>query len=175
MKKLTITLLGAALLAAGTAHADRDDRDERNNQGINYANLNLVQQEIAQLFDRWNRALQTGKPGEVAKLYARKGGTLLPTVSNVVRTNRAAIQDYFEHFLALKPYGRIDQSNIRVLDEDTAIDSGVYTFEIVRDGKPDKVQARYSFLYEKIDGTWYIMDHHSSAMPEKAAPAAPSH
>ena len=36
-----------------------------------------------------------------------------------------------------------------------------------------QVQARYSYIYRKIDGVWKIAEHHSSAMPEPvAAPAA---
>jgi hypothetical protein len=35
-----------------------------------------------------------------------------------------------------------------------------------------QVQARYSYIYRKIDGVWKIAEHHSSAMPEPvAAPA----
>ena len=34
---------------------------------------------------------------------------------------------------------------------------------------PPQVQARYSFVYRKIDGDWRITEHHSSAMPEPVA------
>lgn len=30
----------------------------------------------------------------------------------------------------------------------------------------DNVQARYTFIYKKIDDRWFISEHHSSAMPE---------
>jgi hypothetical protein len=37
------------------------------------------------------------------------------------------------------------------------------------DGVPgvEDVQARYTFIYKKIDDRWFIAEHHSSAMPEK--------
>ena len=96
-----------------------------------------------------------------------KDGVLLPTVSNRVRTSPAEIEEYFSNFLTLQPQGKIDHSNVRLLAEDTAINSGVYTFDLVKDGKPTKVQARYSFTYKRLeDGQWYIVDHHSSGMPE---------
>ncbi|HEX5314324.1 MAG TPA: SgcJ/EcaC family oxidoreductase [Gammaproteobacteria bacterium] len=129
---------------------------------------------IAQQFTIWNAALQTGDPAKVAALYCEPGGVLLPTVSNTVRTNRAAITDYFVHFLQLKPKGSIDQSYIHILGPDTAINSGIYTFDVTENGKPAQVQARFTFVYQKVNGTWCIMDHHSSAMPEKA-PSAASH
>ena len=123
------------------------------------------EKEIAALFDRWNAALATGKPTEVAKLYA-PNGVLEPTVSNEVRDTPAKITNYFTEFLTLKPQGKINYRQIRVLDDDTALDVGVYTFTLTRDGKPSKVQARYTYVYEKIDGEWKIMNHHSSAMPQ---------
>lgn len=123
------------------------------------------EREIAALFDTWNAALATGKPANVVALYT-KDGILLPTVSNEVRVGPEGIERYFVDFLKLQPKGTINFREIRLLDEDTALDSGVYTFDVVKDGKPQQVQARYTYLYEKVDGTWKIANHHSSAMPE---------
>lgn len=124
------------------------------------------EREIAGLFDRWNAALATGNAERVADLYARDG-VLLPTVSNQVRASRAEIEDYFSHFLAAKPRGVINYRQVRLLDDDSAVDAGVYTFTLTNpDGGTRKVQARYTFVYEKRDGQWLIINHHSSAMPE---------
>lgn len=78
--------------------------------------------QIAALFDGWNAALQTGDSGKVADLYA-KDGVLLPTVSNNVRSDRAEIVDYFNHFLENKPVGKKIETIVNVLDSNTAIDS----------------------------------------------------
>ena len=78
------------------------------------------------------------------------GAVLLPTVSNKVRTTNAEIVDYFTNFLQLKPKGKIDESNVRLLTPDTAINSGVYTFNLTKEGQPASVQARYSFTYKKV-------------------------
>lgn len=120
--------------------------------------------EIAQLFHRWNDSLGTGDPEQVVKNYA-SDAVLLPTVSNRVRHNHTEIKDYFQSFLTLKPQGKIDEQNIRVFG-DLAINSGVYTFTLTRDGQPAQVQARYTFVYRKTGGQWLIAEHHSSAMPE---------
>lgn len=123
-------------------------------------------QFIAGLFNHWNAALKTGSPEKVAALYCEPGGVLIPTVSNQVRSNRHEIDDYFQHFLELKPVGHIDHAYIRILGPDTAINSGLYTFHLTRDGKPEVVHARYTFVYQKRHGRWCIMEHHSSVMPE---------
>lgn len=52
----------------------------------------------------------------------------------------------------------------------TAIDAGVSSFQLTRNGQPDTVVARYSFVREKIDGVWRIQLLHSSLMPEPVAP-----
>ncbi|MDQ1047324.1 SgcJ/EcaC family oxidoreductase [Streptomyces sp. V4I2] len=123
--------------------------------------------QIAALFDGWNAALQTGDSDKVADLYA-KDAVLLPTVSNQVRTDRAEIVDYFDHFLENKPVGKKIDTIVEVLDSNSAIDAGVYEFTLTdpETGKKRVVEARYSYAYEKIDGDWLIVNHHSSAMPE---------
>ena len=124
--------------------------------------------QIAGLFDNWNRALQTGDSDKVADLYA-KNAVLLPTVSNKVRTDRAEIVDYFDHFLQNKPVGTKVKTIVDVLDSNSAIDTGIYEFTLTDHdtGKKSVVEARYTYTYEKIGGKWLIVNHHSSAMPEK--------
>lgn len=134
--------------------------------GVATAPATASEREVAGLFDRWNAALATGKPEAVLELYA-PNAILEPTVSNEVRDTPEKIKDYFVHFMQMKPHGVINYRQIRVLDENTALDAGVYTFRLIKDGAPSKVQARYTFVYEKLNGEWRIMNHHSSSMPEK--------
>lgn len=125
------------------------------------------QKEIANLFANWNNSLQTHQPKKVAKNYA-DDGILLPTVSDRVRHNHAEIEEYFEHFLALNPTGTINEQNIRIFC-DMAVNSGIYTFKVVKQEQPSQVRARYTFVYRKIGDRWKIIEHHSSAMPEKTS------
>lgn len=120
--------------------------------------------EISDLFETWNRALQTGNPDHVVACYA-EDAILLPTVSAKVRHNHAEIGDYFEHFLAKKPFGKITEQNIRIYD-DIAINSGLYTFTLTQDGSQTDVAARFTFVYQKFEGRWLIIEHHSSVLPE---------
>ncbi|MFJ9742843.1 SgcJ/EcaC family oxidoreductase [Streptomyces sp. NPDC101166] len=123
--------------------------------------------QIAALFDGWNAALRSGDPHQVANRYA-KDAVLLPTLSNQVRTDRAAIVAYMGHFLENKPASKKIETHINVLDHNSALDSGVYEFTLTDHETGDKrvVKARYTYAYEKRGGTWLIVNHHSSAMPE---------
>jgi uncharacterized protein (TIGR02246 family) len=122
-------------------------------------------QEIAALFDRWNASLATLDPDKVVALYA-PDAVLLPTVSNKPRTNHAEIRDSFVHFLAKKPQGNIDFRIIKI-GCNSASDTGLYTFTLhATKGKATKVSARYSSVYEYLNGQWLIEHHHSSALPE---------
>lgn len=121
----------------------------------------MGQQEVLGLFDEWNNALGTGEPEKVAALYDTDA-ILLPTISNQVRDNHDTKVDYFTNFLKKGPVGKIDESNVRVFD-DLAINSGIYTFTF-NDGSV--VPARYTFVYRRTGGSWKIVEHHSSMMPE---------
>ncbi|SHH25373.1 SgcJ/EcaC family oxidoreductase [Ferrimonas marina] len=125
----------------------------------------MTKNDIEALFDEWNGALQSGDPAHVTALYERDA-ILLPTISNQVRHNHAEISDYFSDFLALGPWGRIDEANIRRFDG-LAINSGIYTFQF-NDGS--SVQARFSFVYRWNGSRWMIIEHHSSRLPECGQP-----
>ena len=124
-----------------------------------------TQQQIAVLFDEWNAALATGNPEKVADLYA-PDAVLLPTLSPQIRTTRAGIVDYFTHFLPSKPQAVITQEIITVLDRNDAINTGLYTFTLTQDGVLQQVHARYTFVYQRTNGAWLIVNHHSSLVPE---------
>lgn len=118
--------------------------------------------EIAALFERWNASLQTGDAHKVVANYATKS-ILLPTVSNHPRLTAEEKEDYFHHFLADRPSGKID---LRFVDLacNTAIDAGLYTFTFARTGAV--VSGRYSYSYHWNGSEWLITSHHSSVMPE---------
>ena len=121
----------------------------------------MSKNDIRELFEEWNKALQTGNPKAVAALY-EYNAILLPTVSNQVRHTHEEIEDYFVNFLAKGPVGKIDEENIRTFG-DMAINSGVYTFTF-KDGQ--SVTARFTYVYRWNGQDWKIVEHHSSQMPE---------
>ena len=124
-----------------------------------------VDEKLAtELFKKWNDALQTGNPKTVAALYS-DDAVLLPTVSNLARTNLAEIEDYFSHFLEKKPYGTIIQRNVKK-GCNKLTDAGIYSFRLTDKTGTKDVAARYTFVYEHRNGGWKIAHHHSSVMPE---------
>ena len=121
--------------------------------------------DAASLFERWSAALATGKPEVVAALYS-EDAVLLPTFSGGPLKGRAAIAEYFRHFLQKQPQGRIDHRSLK-LGCNMAADVGLYTFSVIQpDGSLAKVAARYSFLYQYRNGAWQIVHHHSAVLPE---------
>jgi uncharacterized protein (TIGR02246 family) len=125
----------------------------------------LTDSEVGGLFSKWNLALASLDPKRVAGLYW-PDAVLLPTVSNIPRTNSAAIEDYFVHFLQKFPRGVILSRTIYHACN-LALDMGLYDFSVLdAAGNISIVHARYSFAYTYRDGGWRIQHHHSSAMPE---------
>jgi hypothetical protein len=139
----------------------------------------ISERQVAALFERWNEALASGDPDQVASLYS-DDALLLPTLSAEPRRTHAAIRDYFSDFLARAPRGRIDSRMIQ-LGCNSALDAGTYSFRL-RDpadsdgaGGEQWVKARYSFVYTFSPGAgpgdgagpggWRIQHHHSSLQP----------
>jgi uncharacterized protein (TIGR02246 family) len=160
MKIISVAAAAVAVILAGCASApSKPESAPARTEVCKPAN----EQEIAALFDRWNRSLQTGDPHKVVANYAERS-VLLPTVSNKPRLTAAEKEDYFHHFLENKPVGRIDSRTIEI-GCNSAVDAGLYTFTFGTTGA--RVKARYTYTY-KWDGTqWLITSHHSSAMPEQ--------
>merc|ERR1712176_1199883 len=129
----------------------------------------ITENEVRGLFSLWNNALATLDPKKVASRYA-KAGVLLPTVSDVPRTDFSSIEDYFVNFLKLKPQGEIIESHVTI-GHNWCEDVGIYEFSMGATGK--KVRGRYSFIYVYEDGEWKINHHHSSIMPEGIVTAEP--
>lgn len=65
----------------------------------------ITEKEVRALFELWNSALATGDSRIVADRYIRKP-VLLPTVSDVPRTDFDSVKDYFDAFLKKKPQGK---------------------------------------------------------------------
>jgi uncharacterized protein (TIGR02246 family) len=156
MKQLSSILFLVVITAATPLLVQADDTE---------LCAHTSEQEVATLFDRWDASLATLDPDKVLALYA-PDAVLLPTTSNKPRTNHEEIRDYFVHFLKKKPHAEIDYRIIKI-GCNIASDTGLYTFTLHdTNGKVKKVSARYSYVYEHLNGQWLIEHHHSSVLPE---------
>jgi uncharacterized protein (TIGR02246 family) len=121
--------------------------------------------EVKAAFAAWRDALAGGKAAPVVALYA-KDAVLLATLANTPITTQAARTEYFTTLTAKpKLKATVNDEFVRLLDEDDAVISGIYTFSFEDAGKTVSIPARYTFVYKKLDGAWKIVEHHSSKMP----------
>jgi uncharacterized protein (TIGR02246 family) len=128
-------------------------------------------QSIARLFDRWNASLATGKPEEVAKLYA-DDAVLLPMLSGGPHVGRAEIGAYFAQFLRRHPQGAVTRRTIKI-DCGNALDAGAYVFRVTgrRKGTRMLIGGVYTLRYEHHNGNWLIVHHHISGMYRRLSSA----
>jgi uncharacterized protein (TIGR02246 family) len=122
-------------------------------------------EDVAAAAAEWTKLFVDDNPDAILALYA-KDAVLWGTLSPTRRETPAALREYFVGAFKALPGHKVafgDQL-IRVYG-DTAINTGYYTFSYVKDGQPQTIPARYSFVYVKQGGKWLIVDHHSSAVP----------
>jgi uncharacterized protein (TIGR02246 family) len=128
-------------------------------------------ESIKQALQIWLDAVASHTPEKVAALYDTDA-VLLPTLRNAVHDTPAERLDYFQMFATMPEIkGKVEEQHPRLLDENTAVNGGIYTFSFLQDGKPVNVTARFSFTYKKENGEWKIVEHHSSRLPEPVAAA----
>src|SRR5688572_23277172 len=113
----------------------------------------------------WGLALASCNVDRIMSLYDTRA-VLWPTTSRTIASSPEAIRKYFEGVCSSGsgPKGIVTEQNARVYG-DTAVNSGTFTINVMRDGKPTPVPLRFSFTYRRSDGQWLIVDHHSSLMP----------
>jgi hypothetical protein len=133
-----------------------------------------VQEEFIELsrinFKKWNDALLSKDPQEVAKIYSKRHIAFLPTLSKTFIKDQEGVEKYFIHFLSKNPNGNVitGEEIIYIIDENNYTHSGFYDFEI--DGARGSriiVNARFTFGWRKnLEGEWKIVEHHSSLQPQ---------
>ncbi len=123
-------------------------------------------EEVNAAFAEWRAALASGDAQNVVQLYD-EDAILFATLEPRPLTTQRERTRYFTKLTAKpKLTATVDQKNIQILDDEYALVSGLYTFRFEQDGKMVAVPARYSFVYEKEDGRWVILEHHSSKVPQ---------
>ena len=112
------------------------------------------------MLETWVDKIRTNDPKQVASLY-HDDGLLLGTFSDIERKGYDLILQYFENLLKSKVDVEIVTQHKHETDS-IGTNSGLYN--CIVDGKT--VNARFSFVFIKVDGDWKILSHHSSVLPE---------
>lgn len=126
--------------------------------------MNELRKEILEALDEWVKSVNSLDPEEVVKNYSTDA-MLWGTVSQIIRPCHRTIKDYFAYFLGKNPKVHIsDEPEIRIYGE-IAISNGHYAFTFDNIGEKIRNEARFSFVYQKQNGKWMIVNHHSSFRP----------
>lgn len=145
------TILACAVLAGAmlsTAPAQADDRAD-------------VEAATGKWIDAFNRKSVSG----IVALYATDA-VLFGTSSPVLRDSPGLVQEYFKDLPALgDAVITVEEHRVQVLG-DIAISTGFYTRSSRQNGGTVRNPARFSFVYQKRNGQWLIVNHHSSALPQ---------
>ena len=130
--------------------------------GRNYFSMD-AEDNPRRAVDNWLNTLCTHNVDDIVALYA-PDGILLGTVAEEIAEGRSEIRKYFEMFVQKKPCGKITSMLVQNFGSVKVVD-GTYTFEL-QDGKDTTVvDARYTFVFQRQQGRWMIMTHHSSKQP----------
>lgn len=113
---------------------------------------------------QWITAFNRKDARGIVALYA-KDAVLFGTSSGTLRDKPELVWDYFKGIADLGN-ATISTGDHRVqVFGDVAVNTGYYTRMSIQDGKEVKNPARFTFVYQRRDGKWMIVNHHSSALP----------
>jgi hypothetical protein len=121
--------------------------------------------DVAAATQAWADAFNKCDSARIAALYEEEP-VLWGTVSPNIITNTQGVRQYFDRVCSspTPPKVAFTEQIIQVRG-DAAVNSGSYTFTVMRDGKPTPFPARYSMTFRRSGTQWLIVSHHSSARP----------
>ena len=126
--------------------------------------VSITDKEVEGLLDTWKKELcsPTKTPESISSLYS-DNALLHGTLASDLAVGKEEIKDYFVGLFKNDNVCVKINSNIVRKNNTTVANSGEYTFSLESNGRPKKINARYSFIYAKDkDGNWKIINHHSS-------------
>ena len=121
---------------------------------------------LTNFIQEWGKSLNNHNLLNVINHYdydAMLWGTFAKDLNN----GHIKIKKYFEHLMDLKNLKVDFNDDFEVRQyNDIFIQSGSYEFSYTKKTQQVKVPARYSFVCKKDKSSWYILEHHSSVLPE---------
>lgn len=165
MKALIFTL--SALLITSPVYAESHEKQfAAIKWGDPLHTFSKEEHEVDKAFANWRIALSSGKVENIVNLYDKDAILLATLAAEPITTQQKRIE-YFTGLMAKpKLKATVNEEYIRLLDLNSALVSGIYTFSFTEDGKTVEIPARYTFVFEEEDGHWMIVEHHSSKIPK---------
>lgn len=128
--------------------------------------------EVHARFERWIATFNSHDPDRLSQLYDYDARLLSTGGSEKPLDGRETIRVYFIPFKKRGDFVAFDHDDAVKVVSNIGIETGYYHFNTDPNGKPDIWVSRYTFVFEKKDGNWMIVHHHSSRVPNPtAAPA----
>ena len=122
--------------------------------------------EIREATAAWVAAFNARDAQRIAALYA-PDAVFWGTVSPTIRITPDQVLEYFDASVARSPNMRIGihEQHVRLYGN-TATSSGVYITRNPQQGAGDLLRvSRFTFVYQRREGQWVVVAHHSSRMP----------
>ncbi|HTM61355.1 MAG TPA: nuclear transport factor 2 family protein [Burkholderiales bacterium] len=121
--------------------------------------------DITSATQAWADAFNKCDPARIAALYDAEP-VLWGTVSPNIITNATGVRQYFDRACSSPTPPKVAfTEQVIQMQGDMAVNSGSYTFTVMREGKPTLFPARYSMTYRRSGTQWLIVAHHSSIKP----------
>src|SRR5258706_2899648 len=151
--RISIMILLSALLAACAA------------PGFDRTDAGNAKEEVSAATQAWRTAYDSRDPQKITDQYA-KDAVFWGTSSKVVRATPEAIMEYFAD-AKKRPDARVEiiEQHIQVYG-DVAINTGLYNFSDVRDGKRVPNPARFRMVFQRRGDRSVMAPHHSSRLPQ---------
>lgn len=168
MFKVSQYLISTALVFSAAVALPTQAQNTNNNTTPSsiVSTINPLNTEVEKAGEQWAQPLASRKVENIIALYDSQA-VLLATFTNQLDSTDK-ISNYFTGLFQKEGLKvQYNEQKIRILDENTAVNCGLYTFSYTENGKVVEVPARYTFIYEKKGDNWSIVQHHSSIRPEK--------
>ena len=123
-----------------------------------------AKEEVAAATQAWRAAYDSRDPQRISAQYA-PDAVFWGTSSKTVRPTPESIMEYFKD-ARKRPDARVEivEQHIQIYG-DTGVNTGLYNFSDVRDGKRMPNPARFSMVFQKRGDYWVLVQHHSSRLP----------
>jgi hypothetical protein len=126
---------------------------------------NTNETAVLEALQKWINTINSRQPSAVSRLYS-EDAVFLPTLSHSRIHGSMDRTTYFARLLGKSGF-RVDilELDVHMLG-DVGVCSGVYDFDYAFRGDDTRLEARFSMVFQRINGVYLIVNHHSSQVPD---------